>query len=88
MNKPSESDKSLGIRIPLCAVFEPQNLSWCSILPNGEGHIQILLLVYIEIDIFNFFPTFSKEKLGSGYKGNQGVNFKFAPNMSMIYSDE
>jgi len=47
-----------------------------------------LLSVYIEIDIFNFFPTFSKEKLGSDFKGNQGVNFKFAPNMSTIYSDE
>jgi hypothetical protein len=58
------------------------------ILPNGEGHIQNLLSVYIGMDIFNFFPTFSKEKLGSDFKGNQGVNFKFAPNMSTIYSDE
>ena len=58
------------------------------ILPNGEGHIQNLLLVYIEMDIFTFFPTFSKEKLGSHFKGNEGVNYKFAPNMSTIYSDE
>jgi len=40
------------------------------------------------MDIFNFFPTFSKEKWGSDFKGNQGVNFKFVPNMSTIYSDE
>ena len=58
------------------------------ILPNGEGHIQNLLSVYIEMDIFNFFPIFSREKLGSDFKGIQGVNFKFAPNMSTIYSGE
>jgi len=57
-------------------------------LPNGEGHIQNLLSVYIGMDIFNFFPTFSKEKLGSDFKGNQGVNFKFDPNMFTIYSDQ
>ena len=53
-----------------------------------EGHIQNFLSVYIEMDIFNFFLTFFKEKLGSDFKRNQAVNFKFAPNMSIIYSDE
>jgi hypothetical protein len=40
------------------------------------------------MDIFNSFPIFSREKLGSDFKGIQGVNFKFAPNMSTIYSGE